>query len=302
MSNRLTQPMKAATCKNPEKELRFPLLVTPKLDGIRCLKVAGHALSNKFLPIRNTHIRTWIEKNLPDGVDGELMIPGVTFSEGSGLIAREHGQPKFAFNVFDYVKDELARSYQRRISDLIGMRIPFSASEHYKVNRILPIAVKNLEEFLVWEERFIEQGYEGIMARSPEGPYKCGRSTLREGWLIKYKRFVDGEATIVGFEESTTNTNAAGENAFGHAKRSSAKAGIKTTGELGSLIVRDMKTDVEFSIKFNVLKAPLMTAKAFWTNREGLMGQVIRYRYQPVGMLDAPRFPTFEGFREKWDL
>jgi len=294
--------MKAATCKNPEKELRFPLLVTPKLDGIRCLKVAGRALSTKFLPIRNTHIRTWIEKNLPDGVDGELMIPGVTFSEGGGLIAREHGQPKFVFNIFDYVKDDLRRAYQRRMSDLVAMKTPFSVSEHYQVTKILPRLANSLEQFLLWEELFIVEGFEGIMARSLEGPYKCGRSTLREGWLIKYKRFVDGEAEIVGYEESTTNTNVAEENAFGHTKRSSAKAGIKTTGELGALLVRDLVTDVEFSIKFNVLKAPLMTTKAFWTKREKLTGRIIRYRYQPVGMLDAPRFPTFEGFREKWDL
>jgi len=40
----ITKPMLASKCEQPE-ELRFPVLATPKLDGIRCLKIGGKALT-----------------------------------------------------------------------------------------------------------------------------------------------------------------------------------------------------------------------------------------------------------------
>lgn len=36
----ITKPMLAGKCERPE-DLRFPILATPKLDGIRCLKIVG---------------------------------------------------------------------------------------------------------------------------------------------------------------------------------------------------------------------------------------------------------------------
>ena len=58
---------------------------------------------------------------------------------------------------------------------------------------------------------------------SPDGPYKCGRSTVREGYLLKLKRFADGEAVILGCCEQMHNANAAQQDAFGRTKRSSHK-------------------------------------------------------------------------------
>jgi len=58
--------------------------------------------------------------------------------------------------------------------------------------RVKPIGVyniKDLEEFKACEEKFLKEGYEGIMARSPHAPYKVGRSTLKEQGLLKIKRF-----------------------------------------------------------------------------------------------------------------
>jgi DNA ligase-1 len=38
------KPMLATKCENPAA-LKFPVLATPKLDGIRCLKLGGKALT-----------------------------------------------------------------------------------------------------------------------------------------------------------------------------------------------------------------------------------------------------------------
>lgn len=76
----ITKPMLASKCENPHL-LPFPVLATPKLDGIRCLKIGGKALTRSLKPISNRFVREWIEDNLPDGVDGELMLRNDTFSE-----------------------------------------------------------------------------------------------------------------------------------------------------------------------------------------------------------------------------
>ena len=53
----------------------------------------------------------------------------------------------------------------------------------------------------------LDDGYEGLMLRAPDGPYKFGRSTVKENTLLKVKNFLDDEAEVIGFKEQTTNTN-----------------------------------------------------------------------------------------------
>src|SRR5262245_16576926 len=98
----IERPMLAETLKELS-QIKFPVLLTPKLDGIRCLKVNGRAVSRKFLPIPNHHVRTLIEQHLPDGVDGELMCPGAMFNQTTSRIMSQEGTPDFEYYVFDVV-------------------------------------------------------------------------------------------------------------------------------------------------------------------------------------------------------
>jgi DNA ligase-1 len=54
----------------------------------------------------------------------------------------------------------------------------------------------NVDELIAYEEEQVVAGYEGICFRSPDSPYKHGRSTFKEGFLIKLKRFTTDEAVI----------------------------------------------------------------------------------------------------------
>jgi len=136
---KITKPMLAGKCSDVS-QLRFPLLATPKLDGIRCLKINGKALSRKFIPIGNAFMRNWIESHLPDWVDGELMVNGATFSVAAGDIAREDGEPDFRFYVFDYVKESISVAYARRMDDL-ALLAPAD-----RVIKILPVDVASVHE------------------------------------------------------------------------------------------------------------------------------------------------------------
>jgi DNA ligase-1 len=40
----------------------------------------------------------------------------------------------------------------------------------------------------------------------------------------------------------------------------------------------------------------------FWSRREQLRGQLVKYKHFPHGVKDAPRHPVFLGFRDPEDM
>jgi DNA ligase-1 len=291
----ITSPMLAE--KLPSlKSIKYPVLCTPKLDGIRCLIINGQAVSRKFKPIPNNYIRERL-KGLPENLDGEL----ITYTNGvrdnfnivSSKVMSEDDEPEFTYEVFDYVKTNLTQNYQSRMLMLDILNIP----EFCK--KLLPTFIYDEQELLTYEEQCLNEGYEGIMLRIPEGPYKCGRSTPKEAYLLKLKRFEDSEAVIIGFEERMHNGNEQTRDAFGHAERSSHKDNMIPMGTLGSLRVRDIKTGKEFNIGTGFDDK---TRKWIWDNKEKLLNEIAKYKHQPSGSDELPRFPVFLGLRNKIDM
>ncbi len=139
------------------------------------------------------------------------------------------------------------------------------------------------------------------MIRTPGSPYKCGRSTEREGYLLKIKRFEDAEAVILDTYEGLSNQNAAERDAFGRTKRSMAQAGMVGRDELGGFIVRQVGTGVEFRLGYNHVVGGV-DRLTLWQQREGLVGKLVKFKHQPSGTKESPRFPKFIGFRETWDM
>ncbi|MBX7209863.1 MAG: hypothetical protein K1X78_16215 [Verrucomicrobiaceae bacterium] len=290
----ITKPMLAGKCERMSN-LRFPLLASPKLDGIRCLKIGGRALTRSFNSVSNAFTREWIERHLPDGLDGELMVSDATFNETAGHIGRESGEPDFRFHVFDYVSDGVDVPYACRMQELA--RLP----DYGRVQKVLPLEIRSLDELMAYEERCVAEGYEGVMIRTPGSPYKCGRSTEREGWLLKIKRFEDAEAVVLETYEGLINNNPAEKDAFGRTKRSSSMENKIGRGELGGFIVRHVETGVEFRLGYNHVVGGIDRV-TLWEQRESVIGKLVRFKHQPSGAKEAPRFPKFCGFREAWDL
>lgn len=301
----IKKPMLAASMENSKgepmsfKDLAYPLGASIKLDGIRCLRVGGQTLSRSFKLIPNRYVQETM-KNLLDGLDGELVTYNTdgsvrTFNEIQSDIMSEDGEPNFKFEVFDYVKDDLNKSYIERLKDLQALSLP-----HY-CSLVLPVIINNPEELEQYEESVIAQGHEGIMTRNLKGGYKCGRATFKSQDLIKIKRFVDSEALIIGFEEKLRNENEAEVDELGHTKRSSAKSGLVPAGTLGTLLVRDIKDGREFGIgTYKGLKKEDL--QQIWDNRDAYLGKIVKYQYQLVGTKDNPRIPSFQGFRDERDM
>ncbi len=291
----ITKPMLAGKCEDINA-LTFPVLATPKLDGIRCLTVKGRAVSRKFKPIPNEFIRKWIEHNCPDGFDGEIMVQGRVFNDLSGDVRRKDGSPDFRYHVFDYVRGDLSQPYEHRIRELRDWRGKWQD----RIVKVLPQLIKNWMALKEFEEKCLEQGYEGVMVRSPNSPYKCGRSTTNEGYLLKIKRFEDDEATVIGYEEMMHNDNVATKDAFGRTERSSHKENLRGAGVLGKLVCESPKWPKSFEIGTGF---DAETRAELWAIRHSLlMFAIVKFKHQPSGAGERPRFPVFLGFRDKWDM
>jgi len=280
-------------------KIKYPVLATPKLDGIRCLIVNGVAVSRNFKPIPNNYIRERL-LDLPDGLDGEIMLADhrASFQSITSAVMSFTGEPHFRYCIFDYVKEALDKPYFLRIEDLEDFYHPgFRQDGHLK--RILPLDLANNDEVAAYESECLEEGYEGIMLRHPEGYYKCGRSTVKEGILLKVKRFEDSEAEIIDLFEKETNTNEQTRDELGRAKRSTAKAGKVKAGTLGALLVNDIKTGIQFQIGSGFDDA---IRAEIWADQSKYYGKIIKYKFQAIGVKEAPRFPVFLGFRSQRDM
>jgi len=283
----ITQPMLAKKIEKV-KNVEYPLLGTPKLDGIRALTINGVLVSRTFKPIKNEYIRN-LCLELPDNLDGEL-IAGDTFSETSSAIMSEDGYPEFKYWVFDYVGQGLSKPYRGRMEDLESLKLP-----DYCI-KVLPVWIDNDRQREEWFLKYMSEGYEGLMVRPPNSPYDCKRSSN----LLKIKRFHDSEAEVIGFEEKMHNENVAEKDVFGKTKRSHKKAGQVPANTLGSLVVRDIYSGVEFKIGTGFDEEQ---RQDIWTNKaDALTFNVIKYKYQKEGGKDKPRFPVFLGFRDKEDM
>jgi DNA ligase-1 len=287
----ITKPMLASKVELPK--IVYPVLATPKYDGIRCLKVNGRALTRSFKPQPNLYVRQLIERMLPDGVDGELIVPGGTFQDTDSAFMTIKGEPRFEYHVFDYVAGSLEKPYCLRMTDLKSLE-QLSISW---LRIVLPVHVSDEAQLLEYEARLLKEGYEGVILRSPMSPYKCGRSTAREGYLLKLKRFEDAEAWVTGFEERMHNANPETKDAFGRAEHSSHKANMVPMGTLGALVV-DRGDGVVFKIGTGFDDAQ---RKEIWANRHHYMSKLVKFKSQPTGVKEAPRFPVFLGWRHPSD-
>jgi DNA ligase 1 len=276
-------------------KLRFPLLVTDKYDGIRCLKKDGKALTRSFKPVPNDHIRKHIEDAIFDGADGEILVRGRTFNELSGDVRRVDGRPDFYYVMFDFVwAGDISEPYKKRIERMKKLAVPSFCE------LAIPTFVNNMEELRAYEAEAIARGAEGVMVRDPNGPYKCGRSSVNEGYLLKVKQFADEEATVIAAEEMMHNDNVAGKDAFGRTERSTHAENMRPAGCLGKLVCRrDDGTEFEIGTGFTQEERD-----RYWAKRGNLIGKRVKFKHQPSGAKvgGKPRFPVFLGWRDDWDL
>lgn len=305
----IIRPMLAAKFKDEEPEnripkMRFPVLCSPKIDGIRWMKPANDVVrSRSWAPLPNKRFQSLLSSDLFDWLDGEVVvghdptIPGI-FNKSQSCIMTADDTQDFSLWVFDYWGNAVEPFSRRLVRakeaidyiQTIGCRVTVNFVEHKLAH--------NAEEVFKYEQEALEAGFEGLMFRDPTVSYKHGRSTLKEQGLVALKRFTDAEARIIGFEALERNTNPQEQNAFGLAKRSSRRAGKVEDNLLGRLLVTAEPWG-EFAIGSGF---DVETREDIWARQDYYQGKLVTFKYQAHGTLEKPRMPIFKGFRSEIDL
>jgi len=294
------KPMLAFTKRPDLSKVKFPVLISPKIDGFRALAWGGSHVSRNLKPIPNDYVQNLFEA-LPRGLDGELVVGDPTFDRtqvfrrtSSAVTSREGSISDLRYYVFDNF--ETPGPFQDRFHVAKKFVQDHDWPGLYIVEHVL---VNSAEEALEFEAECVAKGYEGAMIRAINGPYKHGRSTENEGWLLKLKTFDDSEARILDFYERMHNENEAETNALGHTERSTKKEGMVPAGTLGGFEAEDVKTLVKFNLGRGHMTDP--EAQEIWTHRKKYLGKVAKYKYQGITK-EKPRFPVFHGWRDEIDL
>lgn len=286
------KPMLAYNKPYTLEELQYPVIASPKIDGVRCLIVDGVAVSRSLKPIRNKYVQSILGRPELNGLDGELVVgdptdPDVYLKTNSGVMSIE-GEPDFTYLVFD--------RWDRGESAWSGSLDALNSCYIHEF-----IRCHSPEEVLAYESHCLEQGYEGLILRYPDAPYKFGRSTLKEGSLLKRKKFDDAEATVISLEEAMHNDNLAKKDNLGHTKRSQSQEGrTRGKGILGRIIARSPEWEHEFEIgSFKGLSNE--DKQAIWENRDQYVGRTVKFKHFSHGAKDRPRHPVFLGWRDEDD-
>lgn len=291
------KPLLAETIEDTSKlDFSNGVLVSTKIDGIRVTIHNGVVMSRSMKPIRSPLVQEKFGKPEYNGLDGELVygdpyakdaFNATTKVVMSGKVI-ESVDPEqlrlFAFDRFD-----LDMGFEQRNN---------SIQTGEGIVRLLQVLVFNNERLMLIEAEELAKGAEGLMVRKRNGRYKQGRSTVKEGILLKVKRFVDEEAKIIGFEELMHNSNEGFTNELGRTARSTAQDGLVAMDTLGSLVMWSEKWG-EFRIGTGFTQEQ---RKEVWTNKEKYLNKLGKFKYFAIGVVDKPRFPVWIGLRDPDDM
>lgn len=258
-------------------KLKYPLLVSPKYDGVRAFTdYMGDLRSRADRRFNNSSLYALFGK-LPKGLDGELIVgksPGDTTSFVNSLSDN-------AFDVKYYVFDYCLRSYsnkeftaRRRFLEVVLSQL-FSERPFLKdiIRLVSHVYVNNADEALDFYNDSVKAPYpenEGICLRDPDGIYKFGRSTLRQQYLIKVKETETAEAAVVRLEPLTQNG--------------------RVHNSLGAIVCKCRNFTDEFNIGTGFTEEERYK---LWRSLK--QGDIIRFKYKIQGGVTRPVQPVYLG-------
>lgn len=284
------------------KKIKFPALMQPKLDGIRCTANLKNGKCTLWTRTRKPitsmpHINRAIENGFPSllanvelVLDGELYnhslkksatVQEVEIEEGTisrsasdvnfekivSLVRQEEpgeGHEVIQYHVYDIPNDKVFSQRATAIRYIKSNWFP-----NGELQKVDTVQVNSDEEAMAMFEQWRKEGYEGAMIRNMDSKYVNKRSYD----LQKLKEFNDAEFEIIGIEEGRG----------------------KLTGHVGSFVCRtgDGK---EFLAK---MSGDTDLLKDYFEDHSLWKGKQLTVRYQGLtGANGVPRFPIGIAFRD----
>jgi DNA ligase-1 len=282
-----------------EKDITYPKICQPKLDGFRCVTFINEDGSATIMtrsgkPVKNPIVVEKISRALRDFrgyvFDGEIYRHGwklkkimsiattekLDESTEKGLLKIKESQ-ELTLNLWDvmtakeWAEQQTVKPYKSRYADLQFFMercpgvIQIVDSHHIEDGK----RAKELNR------QFLVDGYEGAMLKDPEAGYAWKRTTLKQNTLVKVKEFETGDFEIIGYEQSTTG---------------------KRTGKLGCFIISLRGHPVGVGSGYDADEVD-----EFWEKRDEMIGKTMEVRYfEEIETDGKPSLwhPTFVRIRE----
>lgn len=304
-----------------EDKIVFPCIAQPKIDGVRGMNMLGPLTGRSLKSFANIHATNFFSMGAFKGFDGEFAAehechPDLCRLTTSALNSIQ-GEPWLLWHVFDYItEDTFDDTYsvryeklKKRVDDL-WKTVDSRIVKHLKV---VPSRIcLGMKDLLAHDDAWLDMGHEGTIVRSPVGMHKQGRSTVREGGLLRIKRFIDFEFEITELIEGEANGNEAQTNELGLQFRSTHQENMVPNGMVGAMMGRILKdvTDAKGVVLFpkdTVVKVgagsmPHADREMYFKNPHLLLKQIGKAKTFPKGVKDKPRFPTFQSLRSMTDM
>jgi ATP-dependent DNA ligase len=260
-----------------KKNIKFPVMIQPKLDGIRCLiykndGIVFQSRQNKlFEPFQHLlpELETLFDSCGSIILDGELYCHGLGFEKITSMVRRgktRHPEvDKLQYIIYDVIGPG---TYTERMKPILAFQNEKKNEKNKSTSNIClieTIVANSMKEVEDAHTKYTAEGYEGIMLRQ-NGLYKEGRSKD----LLKYKKFMDKEYEVIGHVEGTGT----------HA---------------GTPIFVCKTNDKTFHVTLN---GPMETRRDMMKHVTDYYGKQLTVKYQELSVDGIPRFPIGLGFRD----
>jgi len=269
-------------------KIDFPAYVQRKYDGIRCISyrnTSGNIIieSRKGIPFQNfvalKEQLSLLFNKLPDNFyfDGELYTNDIPFEIVSGLIRLHEKKTtlsdielidKIEYYVYDFVNlNELQLQYKDRHS-ILNDFLSKNAKKLNLIKSVETILIKKVQDVKTYHDKFVEEGYEGIMIRDQNGPYEINK---RSKYLQKFKEFMEEEFKIIGYHDGT--------------------------GDEKGAVVWDCETKDKTSFAVRP-RGTFEARKKLFNEASKYIGKLITVIFQEYSADGIPRFPVGKGIRD----
>ena len=285
---------------NHESKITGKKLVEPKLDGVRVLTVVDYESRIVTMYTRNgkelvnfPHIVKAFEDNLDNFARSYVFDGEVVSKSFQDLMTQVHRKSEVEasdarlclFDIVPLVEFKAGQSVmgQRRRSAFLRENFKKIFDDSGCIE-LIPQKEFDLDvftdeiEFKDYNKAMVEQGFEGIMIKDPNGKWEGKRSVA---WL-KQKPFIEVSLAVTSVEEGTG----------------------RNVGKLGAVVCEGVDDGKRIVVNCGSGFTDEQRAE-FWTAKDSLIGQVVEVRAdaatrsqdsEDVWSLRFPRFLRFRGF------
>ncbi|PHS35668.1 MAG: hypothetical protein COA82_03395 [Alkaliphilus sp.] len=287
---RLPSYTKGSKMYKKSKEIKFPCILQPKIDGVCALVDNAVGLTtrggkdrltpggdswNDICPIIVNAVKAL---NLDYILHGEMYIPGETLQEITK--ANKKAYPKsilMELHVFDVAIPDMEQS--ARIRELVRLQEKIDIAELNAYIKVVPsMRAMNMDDLLKFENVCLQSGYEGIVVRHNSGMYEAG---VRSKDVLKIVRFDSCEVLLLDIVPMVKEpSQGLFVVRYSFTTKPNNLSGYKDFSLTPSCFTHDERVEM-------------------LANKEGYIGKYVTIEHRGFTDANVPRIATAKAFREE---